>query len=262
MQHVSRQTTMLVIGEEGWPLDPDGQPSQKLRQVQDLRRQGFDIKLVKESDWLKLLGLSEQTDQIQRLYTPAMLSKLLSVPVGKIRSWERLGLIRAVRKVYRLPYFDFCEVTGARRLMELLESGISRQQLQESLENLQDIWPDIKRPLGQLEVLVDGGHVLYRDDGRLDRTRFPPAVFRFRPGERRAVSLPVSWKEANREADTGTDRRLVCSPILDLDDFSTCDRHDPLDRGRVAECRTAGGGCGRFGAGGASVSVVPVGEPA
>ena len=23
-EHVSRQTTMLVIGEEGWPLEPDG----------------------------------------------------------------------------------------------------------------------------------------------------------------------------------------------------------------------------------------------
>ncbi len=32
-EHISRQTTMLVIGEEGWPLDPDGQPSQKLRQA-------------------------------------------------------------------------------------------------------------------------------------------------------------------------------------------------------------------------------------
>lgn len=166
-EHVSRQTTMLVIGEEGWPLDPDGQPSQKLRQVQDLRAQGFGIELLKESDWLSLLGLSEQGDQIKRLYTPAMLSKLLGVPVGQIRAWERLGLIRAVRKIYRLPYFDFCEVTGARRLMDLLSSGISRQQLQESLENLQDIWPDIKRPLGQLDVLVDGGHVLYRDKGGL-----------------------------------------------------------------------------------------------
>jgi Flp pilus assembly protein TadD len=78
-----------------------------------------------------------------------------------------LGLIRAVRKVYRLPYFDFCEVTGARKLMELLSSGISRERLKESLENLQDLWPDIKRPLGQLDVLVDGGHVLYRDNAGL-----------------------------------------------------------------------------------------------
>lgn len=167
MQHISRQTTMLVIGEEGWPLDPDGQPSQKLRHVQDLRTQGFDIKLVAETDWLKLLNLAEQGDQVRRLYTPAVLSKLLGVPVNQIRRWERLGLIRAVRKVYRLPYFDYCEVTGARRLMELLASGISRQQLQQSLENLQDIWPDIKRPLGQLEVLVDGGQVLYRDPSGL-----------------------------------------------------------------------------------------------
>jgi Flp pilus assembly protein TadD len=166
-ENMSRQITMLVIGEEGWPLDPDGQPSQKLRQAQDLRSQGYDIKLLKESDWLSLLGLSEQGDQIKRLYTPAMLSKLLGVAVGQIRGWERLGLIRAVRKVYRLPYFDFCEVTGARKLMELLSSGISRERLKESLENLQDLWPDIKRPLGQLDVLVDGGHVLYRDNAGL-----------------------------------------------------------------------------------------------
>ncbi|MCA9069011.1 MAG: tetratricopeptide repeat protein [Planctomycetaceae bacterium] len=163
MQHISRQTTMLVIGEEGWPLDPDGQPSQKLRHAQDLRTQGFDIQLVAETDWLKLLNLAEQGDQVRRLYTPAVLSKLLSVPVNQIRRWERMGLIRPIRKVFRLPYFDYSEVTGARRLMELLASGISRQQLQESLESVQDIWPDIKRPLGQLEVLVDGGHVLYRD---------------------------------------------------------------------------------------------------
>lgn len=167
MQHISRQTTMLVIGEEGWPLDPDGQPSQKLRHAQDLRTQGFDIKLVAETDWIKLLNLTEQGDQVRRLYTPAVLSKLLNVPVNQIRRWERMGLIRAVKKVYRLPYFDYSEVTGARRLMELLASGISRQQLQESLESLQDIWPDIKRPLGQLEVLVDGSHVLYRDQSGL-----------------------------------------------------------------------------------------------
>ncbi|MCH7990253.1 MAG: BRCT domain-containing protein, partial [Planctomycetes bacterium] len=31
--HVSRQLTILVIGEEGWPLEPDGRASQKLQQV-------------------------------------------------------------------------------------------------------------------------------------------------------------------------------------------------------------------------------------
>ena len=248
MQHVSRQTTMLVIGEEGWPLDPDGEPSQKLRQVQDLRTQGFDIKLVKESDWLGLLGLSEETQQIQRLYTPAMLSKLLNVPVGKIRSWERLGLIRAVRKVYRLPYFDFCEVTGARRLMELLESGISRQKLQESLENLKDIWPDIKRPLGQLEVLVDGGHVLYRDEAGL-----------IEPVSRQRYLDFDETAGGERRAESGEPNRRAVSRIFT---FRPALRHGGLDHGRVARRRAAGGRCGRLGAGGAGVSVVPLGKPA
>lgn len=31
-QHVSRQTTLLVVGEEGWPLEADGSPSVNLSQ--------------------------------------------------------------------------------------------------------------------------------------------------------------------------------------------------------------------------------------
>ena len=32
-RHVSKQTSMLVVGEEGWPLEDDGHPSQKLQQI-------------------------------------------------------------------------------------------------------------------------------------------------------------------------------------------------------------------------------------
>src|SRR5260221_12315676 len=51
-EHVSRQTTMLVVGEEGWPLEADGQPSVKWREVERLRAEGLDIRIVSESDWL------------------------------------------------------------------------------------------------------------------------------------------------------------------------------------------------------------------
>src|SRR5262245_66422216 len=40
-EHVSRQTTMLVIGEEGWPLEEDGSPSVKLQHVERLRTEGL-----------------------------------------------------------------------------------------------------------------------------------------------------------------------------------------------------------------------------
>jgi tetratricopeptide (TPR) repeat protein len=162
--HVSRQTTMLVVGEEGWPLEPDGEPSVKLQQVLQWQQEGLPIRVVRESEWLRLLGLEERRRDVQSLYTPAMLSKSLNVPLGTIRRWERLGLIRPVRKVYRLPYFDYAEAAGLRRLTQLLEAGISRTRLESSLSKLRTVLPDLDRPLAQLNLLADNTRLLVRDE--------------------------------------------------------------------------------------------------
>ena len=100
---VSRTTTMMVVGEEGWPLESDGQASQKMQLAMQLVADGGDLAIISESDWLHLLGLQERRDEIQRAYTPAMLSRMLDVPVRMIRRWSRLGLIRPVRTICRLP---------------------------------------------------------------------------------------------------------------------------------------------------------------
>ena len=149
-EHVSRQTTMLVIGEEGWPLDDDGHISVKLQLAQRWRDAGAELRVVNESDWLLLLGLTERRDEIRRLHTPAMLSQLLDVSVHVIRGWERAGLIRPVKRVYRLPYFDFQEVTSARRLSQLLAAGVPRREIEESLSQLPAVLRGDQRPLEQL----------------------------------------------------------------------------------------------------------------
>ena len=130
---VSGSVTMLVVGEEGWPLEEDGEASQKLRQATQLIADGADLRIVAESDWLHLIGLDERRDEIQRSYTPAMLSRLLDVPVGIIRRWARTGLIRPVRRVCRLPYFDYREVASAQRLAKLLDEGVRPEVLEKSL---------------------------------------------------------------------------------------------------------------------------------
>lgn len=162
-EHVSRHTTMLVIGEEGWPLEDDGRPSVKLQQVEKLCRDGVDIRIVNESDWLLLLGLAEHREEIRRLYTPAMLTQLLDVSVHVIRGWERAGLIRPMKKVFRLPYFDFQEVTSARRLSQLLEAGVTRKEIEESLRHLPSVARGDQRPLEQLDILARDAHVVVRD---------------------------------------------------------------------------------------------------
>jgi tetratricopeptide (TPR) repeat protein len=183
-EHVSRQTTMLVIGEEGWPLDDNGEPSVKLQQTLRWQQSGCEIQILDESQWLDLLGLNEHRDEVRRLYTPAMLSSILGISVHVIRSWARVGLIRPVRQVYRLPYFDFREVSSARRLSELLEAGISRRELERSLLCLPGVQQGDERPLEQLQILVHQLGVVVRDERGLMMPATGQRLFDFdRPGE-------------------------------------------------------------------------------
>lgn len=162
-EHVSRQTTMLIVGEEGWPLEDDGSPSVKLRDVEQWNKAGGAIRVVEEADFLHLVGLSETRDEVRRLYTPATLSTLLDVDVRAIRSWERAGLIRPVRKIYRLPYFDFREVNSVRKLTELLDAGVPRSEIEQTLRQLPGFTNGIERPLEQLQLLARDRRVVLRD---------------------------------------------------------------------------------------------------
>lgn len=161
VQHVTQQTTLLVIGEEGWPLEDDGQPSVKLIQAQAVQQKGQPLRILSESEWLTALGL--EAVRPHQLYTPATLSQLLGLSVHDIRRWERMGLIHPVRRVMRLPYFDYAEVVAARRLADLIASGASAESLATSLDRLRHVVPGIDRPLAQLQLLTQGSHVLYRD---------------------------------------------------------------------------------------------------
>lgn len=177
--YVSRQLTMIVIGEEGWPLEDNGQPSVKLQQVERWILAGADIQILNESQWLTLLGLNDHREEVHRLYTPAMLSSILKISVHVIRGWERSGLIRPVRKVHRLPYFDFREVSSARRLIELLDSGIPRQEIERSLQRLPSVRRGDERPLEQLQILAHSLGVLVRDNHGLVLPASGQRVFDF-----------------------------------------------------------------------------------
>lgn len=166
-EHISRQTTMLVVGDEGWPLESDGGTSVKLEQAQGLREQGQSLRLLSEAEWLGLIGVHFDPENSRRLYTPAMLSQLLEIPASRIRAWERQGLISAAKRVYRLPYFDYHEVVGARRLAQLLAEGVAPKTIRASLTGLQSLLPSIDRPLAQLELLVRGRSLFLRDEAGL-----------------------------------------------------------------------------------------------
>ncbi len=163
VQSVSRVVSMLVVGEEGWPLEDDGRASQKLLAASQLIADGAELRIVTESDWLHLIGLNEQRDEIRRAHTPAMLSRLLNVPVSLIRRWERIGLIRPVRRVCRLPYFDYREVSAARSLVRLIDQGVRPATIEASLSRFSHDLDRTERTLSQLNLLVQDNQVIVRD---------------------------------------------------------------------------------------------------
>lgn len=239
-EHVSRQTTMLVIGEEGWPLEPDGKPSVKLQNAERLNAEGLDIRIVRESEWLGFVGLDGRRGELHRRCTPAMLSRMLDISVHQIRRWERMGLIKAVAHVGRLPFFDFQEVAGARRLAELVEAGVPVREIQASLARLETVMGVGARPLAQLEILAADRHLMYRDDqGRL-KTPAGQRLFDFDgPAQSEQIgegTLPLApaaapsrddwtshdwFEEGRRLADEG-----ALAPAVEAFRMSLMDDHD------------------------------------
>ena len=179
--HMSGHVTMLVVGEEGWPLDEEGKASVKLEQGVELINSGVPLQILKESEWLRLLGLEHRERDVHRLFTPAMLQQKLDIPVGVVRRWERLGLIEPVQRVFRLPYFDFQEVAAVRRLQEMLKSGIPRDRIEQSLSGLRQLLPSVDRPLAQLEILARDSRVVFRDRKGLVEARTGQRVLDFEP---------------------------------------------------------------------------------
>lgn len=214
--HISRHTTMLVVGEEGWPLEDDGHASVKLQQAVEQINQGTPLRILRESEWLRLLGLEQRDRDVQRVFTPAMLQQKLGIPVTLVRRWERLGLIQPVQRVFRLPYFDFQEVAGVRRLQEMLESGIPRDRIEGSLSSLLEHFPSIDRPLAQLEILSRDSKVLYRDAAGLVEARSGQRLFDFDDDDA-STRLPESELESV-DGDAVASYELPSGDLADADE--------------------------------------------
>jgi len=205
---------LIVVGEE-LPLGDAGEPEELFDAATRQAAEAGTLEILTETQLWQRLGLVEAEPNIHRLYTPAMLAELLEVPVAVIRRWHRRGLIVPVREVRRLPYFDFQEVAAARRLAEMLASGMSPAAIEKKLAALARYLPGVERPLAQLSVIVEGREILLRQgDGLIEpggQLRFDfraaeadreAAAAESRPAESRgpAVGLPTAGSGAGATA--------------------------------------------------------------
>ena len=148
---------LIVLGADELPIgDFENQiDPQILQAVSDGR-----MTVISETELWQQLGLVDEELDAKRLYTPAMLAHLLDVSIVTIRRWHRRGLITPSRQVHKLPYFDFQEVSSARRIAKLVSAGASPDAIESKLMLLANLYPNIERPLSQLSVIVEGKNLL------------------------------------------------------------------------------------------------------
>lgn len=162
-------TDLLVVGSEGWPLQRDGRLTRALHHARELEQMGCEIRIVDEFEFLIEADLPEQQAGLRRLYTTEQLARILELPIARLRSFVRRGLVRPARVVRRLCYFDFTQVARARALVGLLEQGVTVQDIRRSIGRLERWLPDAaSNALSQLALIERGRRLVVRlDDGSL-----------------------------------------------------------------------------------------------
>ena len=102
----SAQLQLIVVGNDSNALDQLRREDAALNESLD----SGDVSLMHETQLWALLSHRDDSS-VRQLYTPAMLAELLDVPVRTVRRWRRAGLIRPVKEVLNLPYFDYYYLT-------------------------------------------------------------------------------------------------------------------------------------------------------
>jgi len=129
-----------------------------------------------------------------------MLAELVGVHVSRVRSWQRRGWIVPAEQQHRLAYFDFAELTVARQLAELSRLGLAPKTIERKLAEIQRRFPDVKRPLAELTLVLDGRTLLVRRGNGL-----------VEPGGQLRIDF-----DALTHGDDEEDRSIIPSPAVFL----------------------------------------------
>jgi tetratricopeptide (TPR) repeat protein len=157
---------MLVVGQDGLPLNKEGALTPKLQKAKEMQRVR-PLQILLEAEFLNQLGLESPATGLQRL-TTVQLSQVLRVPGSRVRRWVKLGLVTPVETVFGVHYFDFRQVSWAKTLCDLTRAKVSIDQIRRSLEQLKEWLPAVDQSLAQLAVLEKDGRLLVRcDEGQL-----------------------------------------------------------------------------------------------
>jgi len=128
---VTKGTSLLVVGQLGWPLLADGRPSNSLH-----RARAAKIPIASERQFLEWVGRAIPDEEI-RTYPAERLASLAGLPSALIDELAVLGLIDPRDGQYR-----FRDLAAARQVAELLAAGVALSAITRSLHEIGKWLPD------------------------------------------------------------------------------------------------------------------------
>ncbi len=129
-QEVSRSSTVVVVGELGWPLLGNGRPHSGLTRAKSL-----GVPLVSERQFLEWAGLAPAEDHALT-YSLEKLGALSGLPPEIL---EKLGLHGLIG--VRNGLCSFRDLAAARQIAELLRAGVGLSVISRSLRDIREWLP-------------------------------------------------------------------------------------------------------------------------
>ncbi len=107
---------------------------------------------------------------MKKLYDQREISRLLGISVGRIRSWDRKGLIAHREKTRGTLWFDFQALVAFRTVRELRRQGVSLSKISKCVARLRQLLPDLRQPLAEVRLHLQGDRLILGKN----RVKFTP----------------------------------------------------------------------------------------
>ena len=156
---VTRKTNVLIVGELGWPLLPDGRPSKSLALAQS-----YGVSIASERQFLEWAGKAVPDAHV-RSYSANQISSLSGLPPDAIERLTAFGLLDR-----RQGQYGFRDLAAARQLAELLASGVALSTITKSLHDIRKWLPDAALSNLKLSPASADTVLIEHVKGRTDKT--------------------------------------------------------------------------------------------
>jgi len=151
-ERITKNTDALIVGELGWPLGDDGQPSKSL-----IRAKSYGVPIVSEHRFLQWAGKIAFAEEA-RTYSLAEIAALSKLPAEVIEKLTMFGLVEA-----RDGLYSFRDLTAARQAGQLFGFGIGLSVITRSLREIRNWFPDAR--LSNLRLFPESSDKILVEQG-------------------------------------------------------------------------------------------------